>query len=141
MKTVQIDLTQRPNMHPVSDGIGGEHKHGAIVELPDDVADALIVLKCAFPVDGSSLIGAKEAAKIKAAADIQAQIHAQAKRAMRLHDNLPAEVRAAVHEHGDEATESYLAHLQEQIEQPSINPTAPFKRPRGRPRKQPRLDA
>ncbi len=140
MKTVQIDLTARPTMNPISDGIGGQHKHGAVVELPDEIADALIGLKAAFPVDGSSLIEAKEAAKQRLADDLMAQQHAAAKRSMNLHDNLPAEVRAAVHEHGDEVTETYLASLQEQDAQPSPAP-AQFKRPRGRPRKHPRLDA
>lgn len=145
MKTVKIDLSQRPTQNPVSDGIGGEHAHGTIVELPDEVADALIGLKCAYPVDGSSLIAAQQAAKARADADRMAQAKAAAQRRMNLHDNLPAEVRQAVHEHGDEATEAYLEALnaahQREAQQQQRAPQELVKRPRGRPRKHPRLDA
>lgn len=114
MKTVKFDLSKRPRPDmPVSDGRGGNHAHNSIAELPDDVADEMIALGCAYPVDGSSLISAKQRGEEKRAADMIAVQKARAIQAMRLHDNLPAEVRAAVHEFGDEATESYLAHQQE----------------------------
>lgn len=152
MKTVQIDLSQRTNKSPVSDGIGGKHAHGAVVQLPDEVADALIGLKVAFPVDGSSLIEAQRKAKEQAEVNRLAEQRAAAARRMALHDNLPPDVRAAVHEHGDEATEAYLAHLQQQeaeAERARIKAfNEPFRqqphlapRRRGRNRKQPRLDA
>ena len=105
MKTIQIDLTSRTKKSPVSDGIGGQHADGAVVELPDEVADALIGLKIAFPVDGSSLIAAKAAAKEREKADKIQRIKVAAMRQMQLHDSLPADVRALVHEHGDEVTE------------------------------------
>ena len=120
MKTVKFDLSKRPRPDmPVSDGRGGNHAHNSIAELPDDVADEMIALGCAYPVDGSSLISAKQRGEEKRAADMIAVQKARAIQAMRLHDNLPAEVRAAVHEFGDEATESYLAHQQEtQVSEP-----------------------
>ena len=114
MKTVKFDLSKRAKPdQPVHDGVGGVHAHDSIAELPDDVANEMIALGCAFPVDGSSLISAKQRGEEKRAADMIAQQKARAVQAMRLHDNLPAEVREAVHEFGDEATESYLAHQQE----------------------------
>lgn len=148
MKTIQIDLTARTNKSPVSDGIGGQHAHGAVVELPDEIADALIGLKIAFPVDGSSLIAAKAAAKEREEAERVQRVKVAAMRQMQLHDSLPAEVRALVHEHGDEVTEQYLAHKQAE-EEASARPMYPIQqiypadpvRRRGRPRKHPRLDA
>lgn len=149
MKTVQIDLSQRANKSPVSDGVGGKHAHGAVVQLPADVADALIGLKVAFPVDGSSLIEAQRKAKEQAEINRLAEQRAAAARRMQLHDNLPPDVRAAVHEFGDEATEAYLAHLQQQEAEAERARVEAFNQPpahlaprrRGRPRKQPRLDA
>ena len=138
MKTIQIDLSSRDNQNPVHDGIGGQHAHGAVVELPDEVADALIGLKCAFPVDGSSLIAAQQAAKEQRERQRLAQERAAAVSRMRLHDELPPEVRALVHEHGDEATEAYLAQQQAHDEQPA--PDQVLKRRPGRPRKHPRTE-
>ena len=116
MKTVKFDLSKRPRPDmPVSDGRGGTHAHDSIVELPDDVADEMIALGCAYPVDGSSYISAKQRGEEKRAADLIAEQKQVSMRAMRLHDNLPADVREAVHEHGDEATEAYLAHQQEAL--------------------------
>ena len=138
VKTIQIDLSSRDNQNPVHDGIGGQHAHGAVVELPDEVADALIGLKCAFPVDGSSLIAAQQAAKEQRERQRLAQERAAAVSRMRLHDELPPEVRALVHEHGDEATEAYLAHQQELDEQPTPEQIELKRRRGGRPRKHPR---
>ncbi len=114
MKTIQIDLSARTNKKPISDGAGGQHADGAVVQLPDEIADALIGLKVAFPVDGSSLIAAQAAAKERAEADRVQRIKVAAMRQMQVHDSLPPEVRAMVHEHGDEVTEQYLAHVREQ---------------------------
>ncbi len=140
MKTIQIDLTSRTNKSPVSDGIGGQHADGAVVELPDEVADALIGLKIAFPVDGSSLIAAQAAAKEREEADRVQRVKVTAMRQMQIHDSLPADVRALVHEHGDEVTEDYLAQVREEDEQARsyIDPASHVRR---RGRKHSRHDA
>lgn len=132
MKTVKMTLTGKKK--PVSDGLGGRHADGAVVQLPDDVADQFVAMKVAVFVDGSSSIEAAEANKQRQAEAIMAQRKAMAARAMAIHDALPADVRQAVHEDGDEVTERYLAHLSS-VEGADVVEALPIKRKRGRPRK------
>ncbi len=61
-----------------------------------------------------------------------AQQKARARAAMAVHDSLPEQVRAAVHEHGDDVTEDYLAGIARESE---TLPGLPEPRRRGRPRK------
>ena len=131
MKTVKMVLTGKKK--PIADGIGGKHADGAVVSLPDAIADQFVASKLAVFVDGSSSIEAAAANKVRRDEAVMAQRKAMAMRAMQIHDNLPADVRSQVHEAGDEATERYLAHLSS-IEGDDVD-AAPVKRKRGRPRK------
>ena len=93
---------------------------------PTSVPEALILLRFGQSGDGRAFSSQAEA--------IMAQRQAMARRAMAIHDNLPADVPQAVHEAGDEATERYLAHLSS-VEGEDVVDAAPVKRKRGRPRK------
>lgn len=129
MKTIKIALPpERKNVH---DGLGGIHINGAVVELPDETADALVAMKLAAFVDASSAIDAARAHRERADIERMAQQKARARSSMAVHDSLPAEVRVAVHELGDDVTEDYLAGLNREAEEPD----EPIKRGRGRPRK------
>jgi hypothetical protein len=131
MKTVKITLTGKKK--PIHDGVGGVHSDGAIVELPDAIADQFVAIKVAVFVGDMSSIAAIAANKERADESRIAQIKARASRAMQIHDALPADVRQAVHEDGDEVTERYLAG----IDDADASVAEPIKRPRGRPRKNP----
>lgn len=112
-KTVQIDLTKLAHVEnpKVSDGLGGEHSHGAVIALPSDTADQLIAAGFARPVDAKIAANAVAAAKERAEELKTAAQHARAKSAMDVWDSLPPEVRAEAQEHGQEVVERYLAGL------------------------------
>ncbi len=130
MKTIKIVLPpERKNIH---DGIGGVHVNGDVVTLPDETADALVALKFAAFADASSALDAAKAHEARAEAARMAQQKARARAAMAVHDSLPEQVRAAVHEHGDDVTEDYLAGIARESE---TLPGLPEPRRRGRPRK------
>lgn len=110
---VALKITLPEHMQDVHDGLGGVHRNGAVVRLPASVADAFLSRKLAVPADGGMIAQAQQqAAERQAVADAAGQ-QARSRAAMALHDNLPPEVRQAVHEHGDEVVEEYLAHQQE----------------------------
>jgi hypothetical protein len=113
MKTIQVKLdhTTRSDLH---DGLGGVHKHGAVVSLPDDIADQLVAAKLAIFLDGSSAIKATAANKAAQEARIQAARQHSAKMRMELYDTLPKEVRARADEEGDSVIEDYLSSLPSQ---------------------------
>lgn len=120
MKTIKIALPpERKNVH---DGLGGIHINGAVVELPDETADALVAMKLAAFADASSAIDAAKAHKERADIERMAQQKARARSAMAVHDALPAEVRVAVHELGDDVTEDYLAGLEREYESAPSKP-------------------
>lgn len=132
MKTIKIVLPpERKNVH---DGLGGVHVNGDVVELPDETADALVAMKLAAFADTSSAIDAAKAHKERADLERMAQQKARARSSMAVHDSLPADVRAAVHEHGDDVTEDYLAGIAREHESETL-PGLPEPRRRGRPRK------
>lgn len=135
MKQVRITLPEgRADVH---DGVGGIHKQGQMVELPDEVADQFVAMRLAVFLDDSSRIEAERANKARADDSRIAQQRARAVQSMSVHDALPAEVRHVVHEEGDEATEDYLARLASKLHEGDMPPEGlPPKRPRGRPRKQ-----
>lgn len=149
MKSVKITLKGTPRTD-ISDSAGHVYKDGDEVELPDADADLFVTLKCAVFVDGSSVIQAAANAKERTAASEQATQRHRSQQAMALHDALPPEVRAEVHEHGDEVVENYLARNRVQVPTKPITnesvdasfndmiedlePETP-KRKRGRPRK------
>ena len=107
-KTVKITLagTGRTDIH---DGLGGIHLDGQTVTLPTDVADAFVAGKFAHFVDGSSSLQAIGDAKDRAEAHTLATVKYRSQQMMAIYDNLPAPVRAATQEHGDEVIEDYLS--------------------------------
>lgn len=136
MKKIRITLegTGRTDVH---DGLGGVHKHGHIIEVPDDVANAFVAAKLAVIADGSSTITAiaehKEAVSTQ---QMQAE-KARAEAAMRTFDRLPPEVREVAREDGDAVIEDHIAS------DGSAGPMVEYdmdtmepKRKRGRPRKE-----
>lgn len=126
MKTIKIVLP--PSRKNVHDGLGGIHVNGDVVELPDETADALVAMKLAAFADASSAIDAERAHKERAEIERMAQQKARARSAMAVHDALPAEVRVAVHELGDDVTEDYLAGLERDDSEPA--PSKPNRRQR-----------
>lgn len=114
MKVVHIKLaeTTRKDLH---DGLGGVHKDGDIVKLPDDVADLFVSLKLATFVDGNSELKVHQQSAARAEAERIALQKRRSEQAMKLHDNLPAEVRIAAKE-DPEVVEDYLEGLTKKFE-------------------------
>lgn len=110
---IALKITLPEGRHEVHDGLGGVHRDGAVVRLPASVANAFLAKKLAIPADGGMVVQAQKQAEERQAVAEAAQQQARSKAAMSLHDNLPPEVRQAVHEHGDEVVEQYLANQQE----------------------------
>ena len=114
MKTIRID-TKTKLSHvenpTVADGLGGVHAHGAVVELPDETAAALVSLGFGDYVDATIKAKAVQQATEDAAARMQAQRQAAARHNMEIWDSLPPGVRARAREDGDSVIEDYLAGL------------------------------
>jgi hypothetical protein len=145
LKVIRFDFSLDPR-HAARkdwhDGVGGVHRHGDIVHLPDEAADAAIAAKAAVAAAGSDaesyqLVKKREEARQEAARIASQQYMAQQR--MAVYDALPADVRAAVHENGDEVVEAYIAEQQQaaaaEAEQEAIAEIVPERRKRGRPRK------
>ena len=117
MKTVKITLGDPPGRQ-VHDSEGRKHADGTIVTLSDADADLFVSRRLAVFVDESSRIEAERANRERHEAGRLAQQKRRSEQAMMVHDSLPAEVRAVVHEMGDEVTETYLAGLAREDDEP-----------------------
>lgn len=131
MKLIKVTLPK--GRHNVHDGLGGVHQDGAVVDLPDETADALVSMKLAVFADESSRLEAERAHKARADDARLAEQKHRSRQAMSVHDALPPEVRAAVHEHGDDVTENYLAGLAKD-EDSGVLPGLPAPRRRRQPK-------
>lgn len=109
MKVIQIKLAGT-NRQEVHDGLGGIHKEGDLVKLPDETADILVGAKLAIFVDGNSELKVHQQSKERADQERLALQKRRSEQAMKLHENLPPEVRLASQEN-PEAVEDYLADL------------------------------
>ncbi len=143
-KTIKIDLTKRVTEFmplerlDISDGHGGVHRHGAVVELPDDVAGAFLEAGLGHIATAEHVQKAKQEALDAADARRIANDKAKAEWRMAIHDSMPPELRQAAQEN-EEVTEIYLAGLMESDGQPIEGAdTAETDQPRrrGRPPKQ-----
>jgi len=105
MKAVRIIA---PEVH---DGLGGVHKAGDIAVLPAEVAQIFIEKNCG--VEASDVEYAEAIAKAEAVLDDKrmAENKAAAVQRMRVHDAMPADVREAAREIGDDAITTHLNEI------------------------------
>jgi len=120
-------------VHEVHDGLGGVYYRGAIVEFESTLAEFLRSRGQCEIVDRETLKQAAVDAKAQIAERAAAQLKSEAAARMRVYDALPAEIRAAAAEHGDQVIDEYL-RPDEPLQQ-ILDAAEPQKRKRGRPRK------
>ena len=114
----------------VHDGLGGVHTEGQIVSLPLDICEIFITRNLAVYVTEDVADKAVKNAKEDAHQRNLELLAASARARMQIFDAMPADVREAAREHGDEVINAHLHPIQP-------TPDAPTGRKRGRPRRQP----
>lgn len=95
MRAIRITV---PEVH---DGLGGVHRSGDVVSLPDDITVILVEqLKRAVYADGDEVAAAEKRATELEDARRHAELEAGARSRMQAYDTLPPEVRKEIQETG-----------------------------------------
>lgn len=105
MKAIRIIA---PEVH---DGLGGIHRQGDVVSLPDDVTKVFLERGVAVVASEVDFKQAKELARQHEDDRRAAELHGQARARMGQFDNLPPEVRDALRETDGSVHEAAVKHL------------------------------